>query len=165
MTNDESIAAARKLAEEDRQVAIEIIAVELGISPRATHTVPSEKLDLIKLSARWMPKALCDGRQIQKIFSAKQRGEGWFHAAISSEWRNMGLYVCMTHKTKFGQSSTFREEHRGWLSPWQRCSCQSQKDYCNSFLVFARYRLSVFPGWAKDNYCSVQWTCSPKSVS
>ncbi|XP_045101297.1 uncharacterized protein LOC123498196 [Portunus trituberculatus] len=57
--SNENIDAVRSIIEEDRRLTIHQIAETVSISVGSAHSILHEYLGLSKLSARWVPKALC----------------------------------------------------------------------------------------------------------
>ena len=50
----------RDLVYSDRQIQVEEIAQALGISHVSVSTILHDRLGMRKLTARWVPKSLCD---------------------------------------------------------------------------------------------------------
>ena len=59
-TDEEMCNIARDLVYSDKQIQVEEIAQALGISHGSVSTILYDRLGMRKLTARWVPKSLCD---------------------------------------------------------------------------------------------------------
>lgn len=71
-TNDDQVAAVADLVEEDHRISVKTIAKTLEISIGSVETFLRDRLNLSKLSARWVPKALRDDQRAQRAKAAIQ---------------------------------------------------------------------------------------------
>ena len=65
-TNERTVALVQNLVDEDRRITIDMIANETGISHGSAFSILNENLGLSELSARWVPKALCEDQLHQR---------------------------------------------------------------------------------------------------
>ena len=59
-TDEEMCKKIRDLVHSDRRIQVEEIAQTLGISHGRVSTILHDRLGMRKLTARWVPKSLCD---------------------------------------------------------------------------------------------------------
>jgi histone-lysine N-methyltransferase SETMAR len=64
--NKEIVELVQNLVEEDRRITVDVIANEVGISHGSAYSILTEDLGLSKLSAHWIPKALCKDQLAQR---------------------------------------------------------------------------------------------------
>jgi len=72
VTTPEIIDQIHELILEDRRISAKSIAEQLGISSEWGGSIIHEDLDMLKLSAKWVPKCLNADQKRQRCQSSKQ---------------------------------------------------------------------------------------------
>jgi len=72
VTNPEIIDQIRELILEDRRISAKSIAEQLGISCEWVRSIIHKDLDMMKLSAKWVPKSLNADQKHQRCQSSEQ---------------------------------------------------------------------------------------------
>ena len=75
MTTPEIIEQIHELILEDRRNSAKLIAEQLDISREQDESIIPEDLDMLKLSAKWVPKCLNADQKRQRCQSSEQRLE------------------------------------------------------------------------------------------
>jgi len=75
VTTPEIIEQIHELILEDRRNSAKLIAEQLDISREQDESIIPEDLDMLKLSAKWVPKCLNADQKRQRCQSSEQRLE------------------------------------------------------------------------------------------
>ena len=67
-----NIAAVKTAIEQDARLSVEDIATCTGISEGSVQTILKKRLDLRKVSARWVPHLLIEERKTQRLKCARE---------------------------------------------------------------------------------------------
>ena len=71
-TNKENVAKVKVIMETDRRYTCEEVASEIGISHGSVHTILTNKLNMRRVSARWVPHALSSEQKQSRVDVATQ---------------------------------------------------------------------------------------------
>jgi len=72
VTTPEIIDQIHEIMLEDSRILAKSIAEQLGISPELVGSIIHEDLDMLKLSAKWVPKCLNADQKLQRCQSSEQ---------------------------------------------------------------------------------------------
>ena len=103
MITPEIIDQIHKLILEDRRISAKSIAEQLGVSREQVGSIIHDDLDMLKLSAKWVPKCLNAVQKRQRCQSSEQLLEFFFGVIQTTScrdwwpWTKPG-YLTMTRR-------------------------------------------------------------------
>ena len=139
ITTDENVAAIEKLVTTERRLKVRELALEVGISTERVHFILTQKLDLRKICARWVPCLLTAEHKAYRV-QCCQELLAMYDADPENFWTHLvtGDETWIHHYDPESKQESMEWHHRGSPPPLKAKRERSKNKLMASFFWDSR---------------------------